>query len=327
MELKRLGLARKPMFAVPNHMLGQFSSELLMLYPGANILVAGKEDFEAQNRKKLFSRIATGNWDAVIVTHSGFERIPMSQETQERFFKEQLDELEKIKREHANPDNRRLVKELEKAKKRLEAKLEALAAEDKKDNTLTFEELGMDRLFVDEAHYFKNLFYISKMTRIAGLPQTASRTRLRYVFESSAHPEGQRRRRGRLCHRHAHRQQHGRNVHHAALSAAGRFEETESASFRFLGGDVRRAGDGDGACAGRRGLPAQHALCPVHQCAGTDADFLADGGHADRADAQTAASETGRGKAGHPQCAGHAGIEKVCGGAGQARRGVETRAG
>jgi N12 class adenine-specific DNA methylase len=174
MELKRLGLARKPMFAVPNHMLGQFSTELLMLYPGANILVAGKEDFESQNRRKLFSRIATGNWDAVIVTHSGFERIPLSRETQERFFKEQLDELDKIKREHANDDNRRLVKELEKAKKRLEAKLETLAATHKKDNTLTFEELGVDRLFVDEAHYFKNLFYISKMTRIAGLPQTAS---------------------------------------------------------------------------------------------------------------------------------------------------------
>ena len=174
MELKRLGLARKPMFAVPNHMLGQFSSELLMLYPGANILVAGKDDFEMQNRRKLFSRIATGNWDAVIVTHSGFERIPLSRETQERFFKEQLEELEKIKREHANPDNRRVVKEIEKAKKRLEAKLESLAATHKKDNTLTFEELGIDRIFVDEAHYFKNLFYVSKMTRIAGLPQTAS---------------------------------------------------------------------------------------------------------------------------------------------------------
>ena len=174
MELKRLGLARKPMFAVPNHMLGQFSTELLTLYPGANILVAGREDFEAQNRRKLFSRIATGNWDAIIVTHSGFERIPLSEETQVRFFKEQLDELENVKRQHAGTDNRRLVKEIEKAKKRLEAKLEALAASHKKDNTLTFEELGVDRLFVDEAHYFKNLFYISKMTRIAGLPQTAS---------------------------------------------------------------------------------------------------------------------------------------------------------
>jgi N12 class adenine-specific DNA methylase len=174
MELKRLKLANKPLFSVPNHMLGQFSTELLMLYPGANILVAGKEDFEAQNRKKLFSRIATGNWDAVIVTHSGFERIPLSHETQEKFFREQLEDLEKIQRENAEPENRRMVKELEKAKKRLEAKLEDLAAAHKKDNTLTFEELGVDRLFVDEAHYFKNLFYVSKMTRIAGLPQTAS---------------------------------------------------------------------------------------------------------------------------------------------------------
>lgn len=174
MELKRLGLARKPMFSVPNHMLGQFSTELLTLYPGANILVAGKEDFESPNRKKLFSRIATGNWDAVIVTHSGFERIPLARETQERFFEEQLHELEMIKRQHADSSNRRLVKEIEKAKKRLEAKLQALAAEHKKDNTLTFEELGVDRIFVDEAHYFKNLFYVTKMTRIAGLPQTAS---------------------------------------------------------------------------------------------------------------------------------------------------------
>jgi N12 class adenine-specific DNA methylase len=174
MELKRLGLARKPMFAVPNHMLGQFSTELLTLYPGANILVAGKKDFESRNRKKLFSRIATGNWDAVIVTHSGFERIPLARDTQERFFEEQLHELEMIRRQHADSSNRRLVKEIEKAKKRLEAKLQALAAGHKKDNTLTFEELGVDRLFVDEAHCFKNLFYVTKMTRIAGLPQTAS---------------------------------------------------------------------------------------------------------------------------------------------------------
>src|SRR5438874_10685705 len=137
MELKRLGLARKPMFSVPNHMLGQFSTELLTLYPGANILVAGKEDFESQNRKKLFSRIATGNWDAVIVTHSGFERIPLSYDTQKRFFEEQLHELEIIQLQNTN--NRRLVKELERARKRLEVRLQALAAAHKKDNTLTFE--------------------------------------------------------------------------------------------------------------------------------------------------------------------------------------------
>jgi N12 class adenine-specific DNA methylase len=174
MELKRLGLAQKPMFTVPNHMLGQFSTELLTLYPGANILVAGKEDFKAANRKKLFSRIATGNWDAVIVTHSGFERIPISQKTQKRFFQEQLAELDKLNKEDTDPEDRILVKQVEKAKKRLKIKLNDLAATDKKDNTLTFEELGVDRLFVDEAQYFKNLFYISKMTRIAGLPQTAS---------------------------------------------------------------------------------------------------------------------------------------------------------
>ena len=181
---------------------------------------AGKEDFEAQNRRKLFSRIATGNWDAVIVTHSGFERIPLSQETQVRFFKEQLEELEKIKREHADSDNRRLVKEIEKAKKRLEARLESLAASHKKDNTLTFEELGVDRLFVDEAHYFKNLFYVSKMTRIAGLPQTASERAFDMYPKSASYPVREWRWGRGLCHWHAHCQQHGRDVHHAAVSCS-----------------------------------------------------------------------------------------------------------
>jgi N12 class adenine-specific DNA methylase len=175
MELKRLGLARKPIIVVPNHMLGQFSSEFLMLYPGANILAASKDDFEKHKRRELMSRIATGNWDAVIVTHSGFEKIPMSEKTTKAFFEVQLDELENAIREQKKESNtRRIVKQLESAKKKLETRLKLMAAEEKKDNTLTFEELGIDRLFVDEAHYFKNLFYISKMTRIAGLPQTAS---------------------------------------------------------------------------------------------------------------------------------------------------------
>ena len=174
MELRRLGLARKPLFAVPNHMLGQFSSELLALYPAANILVAAKEDFEKERRKTLMSRIATGTWDAVIVTHSGFERIPVSRATQEEFIKGELRELQlAIEQQHRQEDSR-IVKSLERAKKRLETKLKELAATEKKDDGLSFEELGVDRLFVDEAHYFKNLFYISKMTRVAGLPQTAS---------------------------------------------------------------------------------------------------------------------------------------------------------
>ena len=175
MELKRLGLARKPLFTVPNHMLGQFSSELLMLYPSANILAATREDFERDKRRELMSRIATGNWDAIIVTHSGFEKIPMSEQTKRGFFQSQLDELESaIKERQEDSNNRRIVKQLESAKKKLETRLQLLSAEEKKDNTLTFEELGIDRLFVDEAHFFKNLFYVSKMTRIAGLPQTSS---------------------------------------------------------------------------------------------------------------------------------------------------------
>ncbi len=173
-ELKRLGLATKPMFVVPNHMLAQFSSELLTLYPTANILVAGKEDFEASKRARLFSRIATGNWDGVIVTHSSFEKIPVSIETRRAYIDEQLYEIERAIREQKGERGTRLVKELERVKKRLTAKLESLSADHKKDNTLTFEELGIDRLFIDEAHKFKNLFYVTKMTRVAGLPQTAS---------------------------------------------------------------------------------------------------------------------------------------------------------
>jgi N12 class adenine-specific DNA methylase/adenine-specific DNA methylase len=174
MELKRLGLARKPLFVVPNHMLGQFSSELLMLYPGANILVAGKTDFESTRRRQLMSRIATSNWDAVIVTHSGFERLPMSLRAQQDFIKEQMLELELGIREQKSGSDSRIVKDLERAKKRLEAKLKTLTAEHRKDDTITFEELGVDRLFVDEAHAYKNLFYVTKMSRVAGLPQAAS---------------------------------------------------------------------------------------------------------------------------------------------------------
>ena len=174
-EMKRLGLARKPMFAVPNHMLTQFSTELLTLYPNATILAAGKDDFAKDRRAQLFSRIATGNWDAVIVTHASFERIPLSLSAREDFITAQIDEIEDAIREQKSESRgTRLVKELERVRKRLEFKLEALAAEDKKDQTLTFEELGVDRLFVDEAHKFKNLFYVTKMDRVAGLPQTAS---------------------------------------------------------------------------------------------------------------------------------------------------------
>ena len=174
MELRRLGLARKPLIVVPNHMLGQFASEFLALYPGANILVATKDDFGKEKRKTLMSRIATGNWDAVIVTHSGFEKIPLARATQEEFFHEQLRELALAIEQQRKDGDSRIVKALERAKKQLETKLKELAANEKKDDGLTFEELGVDSAMVDEAHAFKNLFYVSKMTRIAGLPQTAS---------------------------------------------------------------------------------------------------------------------------------------------------------
>jgi N12 class adenine-specific DNA methylase/TolA-binding protein len=174
MESRRLGRCRKPLFTVPNHMLGQFASELLALYPGANILVATKDDFEKEKRKTLMSRIATGNWDAVIVTHSGFEKIPVSRAAQEEFIRGELRELQLAIEQQRKDGDARIVKSLERAKKRLESRLKELAANEKKDAGLTFEELGVDQLMVDEAHCHKNLFYVSKMTRIAGLPQTAS---------------------------------------------------------------------------------------------------------------------------------------------------------
>ncbi len=163
------------MFAVPNHMLGQFSSELLTLYPTANILVAGKEDFEASKRARLFSRIATGNWDAVIVTHSSFEKIPVSVETR-RSFHRRADSRNRTSDPGAEGRARHAAREGtgESEDDGWKQSCETLSADHKKDNTLTFEELGIDRLFIDEAHKFKNLFYVTKMTRVAGLPQTAS---------------------------------------------------------------------------------------------------------------------------------------------------------
>ena len=176
MELRRLGLARKSMFVVPNHLVDQWGAEFLRLYPQANLFIAGKDHFSTGNRQRAMSRIATGNYDAVIVSHRSFECLPVQDEWFESFVQDQLDELEaaigEAKAEHS--DNRRIVKELEKAKKRLEAKLRKRAAREAKDNTLSFEELGIDQLFVDEADLYKNLAYITKMSRIAGLPNSDS---------------------------------------------------------------------------------------------------------------------------------------------------------
>ena len=170
MESKRLGLCQKSLFVVPNHLTEQWASEFLRLYPSAKILVTTKKDFESHNRKKFCSRIATGDYDAVIIGHSQFERIPISQERQERLLQEQIDEItEGIAEVKSNGGERFTIKQLERTRKSLEARLEKLQAEGRKDDVVTFEQLGVDRLFVDEAHNYKNLFLYTKMRNVAGL--------------------------------------------------------------------------------------------------------------------------------------------------------------
>ncbi len=173
MESKRLGLCNKPLFVVPNHLTEQWASEFLQLYPSANILVATKKDFETQNRKKFCSRIATGEYDAVIIGHSQFEKIPISFERQQQIIQDQIDEItEGIEQAKSKRAERFTIKQLEKTRKGLEAKLKKLNDQTRKDDVITFEELGVDRLFVDEAHFYKNMFLYTKMRNVAGLSQT-----------------------------------------------------------------------------------------------------------------------------------------------------------
>ncbi len=170
MEAKRLGLCQKSMFVVPNHLTLQWANEFLRLYPSAKLLVASKKDFETARRKKFCARIATGDYDAVIIGHSQFEKIPVSAERQERIFTAQIDEIENAIAEMKSQNGERFsIKQMEKTRKGLEARLEKLRATDRKDDVITFEQLGVDRLFVDEAHAFKNLFLYTKMRNVAGL--------------------------------------------------------------------------------------------------------------------------------------------------------------
>ena len=173
MESKRLGLCNKSLFVVPNHIIEQFASEFLQLYPSANILVATKKDFETKNRKKFCSRIATGEFDAVIIGHSQFERIPMSIERQIASLEEQISDITKgIASEKSNRGENYTIKQMEKTKKTLETRLEKLNKQERKDDVVTFEELGVDKLFVDEAHNYKNLFLYTKMRNVGGIAQT-----------------------------------------------------------------------------------------------------------------------------------------------------------
>nr|WP_297383506.1 DEAD/DEAH box helicase [uncultured Roseateles sp.] len=175
MEMRRLGFLNKPCHVVPNHMLSQYTAEFVRLYPNATVLMATKEDLEGDHRRELVSRIATGDWDAVVITHSSFERIRMSPQFTEKFIKEIIHEIEMaIRAEKSNDRSSRIVKQLEAMKKNWKVRLEKLLADQKKDALLTWEQLGVDGLFVDEAHLFKNLYRFTKMTRVAGLPLTSS---------------------------------------------------------------------------------------------------------------------------------------------------------
>ncbi|MFR1407546.1 MAG: DEAD/DEAH box helicase family protein, partial [Acutalibacteraceae bacterium] len=173
MESKRLGLCSKSLFVVPNHLTEQWASEFLQLYPSANILVATKKDFETKNRKKFCGRIATGDYDAIIIGHSQFEKIPMSIERQRAILEQQLDEVtEGIAELKKNRGDNFSVKQLERTKKSVKQKLDKLNDQSKKDDTVTFEELGVDRLIIDESHYYKNLFLFTKMRNVGGIAQT-----------------------------------------------------------------------------------------------------------------------------------------------------------
>ena len=173
MEMKRLGLCIKSLIVVPNHITEQWAAEWLQLYPSANILVATKKDFETQNRKKFCSRIATGDYDAIIIGHSQFEKIPMSLERQQAILERQIEEiLAGIEQAKAQKAERYTVKQMERTRKSLEARLAKLNDQSRKDDTVTFEQLGVDRLFIDESHYFKNLFLATKMRNVGGIAQT-----------------------------------------------------------------------------------------------------------------------------------------------------------
>ena len=173
MEAKRLGLCTKSLFVVPNHLTEQWAAEFLQLYPSANILVATKKDFEAKNRRRFCGRIATGDYDAIIIGHSQFEKIPMSIERQQMILMQQMDEItEGIADLKRNRGDRFSVKQLEKTKRSLKLKLDKLNDQSRKDDTVTFEELGIDRLFIDESHYYKNLYLYTKMRNVGGIAQT-----------------------------------------------------------------------------------------------------------------------------------------------------------
>ena len=168
-----MGLCNKPLFVVPNHLTEQWASEFLQLYPAANILVTTRKDFEMKNRKKFCGRIATGDYDAIIIGHSQFEKIPMSVVRQKQILNQQLNAImDGIAEAKAHDAERFTIKQMERTKKSIKAKIDKLNNQDRKDDVVTFEELGVDRMFVDEAHNYKNLFLVTKMRNVGGIAQT-----------------------------------------------------------------------------------------------------------------------------------------------------------
>ena len=199
MESKRLGLCSKSLFVVPNHLTEQWAAEFLQLYPAANILVATKKDFETANRKRFCGRIATGDYDAIIIGHSQFEKIPMSIERQRALIEQQIDDItDGIAELKANKGENFSIKQLEKSRKSLQTKLKKLNDQSRKDDVVTFEELGVDRLFIDESHFYKNLFLATKMRNVGGIAQTEAQKSLRPVYEMQIPRRADRRQRNRI---------------------------------------------------------------------------------------------------------------------------------
>ena len=189
MESKRLGLAQKSLYVVPNHLLEQWGSDFLRLYPGANILVATKKDFEPANRKRFCSRIATGDYDAVIIGHSQFEKIPLSRERQIALLEDQIADITySIESAKAQTGEQYTIKTDGKNKENPESKTgKTEMTKTRKDDVVTFEQLGVDRLFVDESHFYKNLFLYTKMRNVAGISQTDAQKKFRHVYEMQVH--------------------------------------------------------------------------------------------------------------------------------------------
>jgi N12 class adenine-specific DNA methylase len=286
MEMRRLGLAKKPMFVVPNHLVEQWGAEFLKLYPQARLFIAGRDHFSAGNRQRAMARIASGNYDAVIVSHRSFEFLPVSDKLFSRFMGDQAQQLEDaiLEAKAESGDNRRIVKELEKAKKRLAAKLKQRADRERKDNS----HLRATRRRPDlcrRGRCLQESFLHDENEPHRRPAEFGQQPRFRYVHEDPLHQGADRRPRRRLRHRHADLEYHGRNVHDAPLSRSGSSGGPRRRAFRRLGGEFRGGRNLARTGARRIRLPHAHPLREIHQPAGASVDVpqrlrRADGGHA-----------------------------------------------